>query len=192
MIHYNEFETTIIQDLAYFFGVNKDYLSIYDVLSVENGNNVIVYFKYLFNANINDDMIQSIDGDIMMNARNEILNEYSPAITRGFILQYTDFRYEFNWCLPTKEHSICNIHEFHDINFLEIFGYCALFSYILLGLLIICFKMYKKWKMRKESEYQQPQVQQPLSPQESPTKTKHKNYGTYSELIAVEADDADP
>eukprot|EP01083_Nonionella_stella_P164501 544586_1 len=187
MDSHDTFISTVTQDLIYFFSVPQTHISVYDIRSIDGGANTILYFKYLFDPNVNEQTIQTVGGDVMMNARRQASDALSPAVTRGFVTTHTDFTYELDWCLPTKE--VCN-HELKEIDYIELFGYCALFSYLFLGFCIVAWilgkKAYFKWKKNKQSN-QQKEARQPLSPilqnVDSPPK---KYYGSYSEVLQLE------
>ena len=119
--HYEQFESLMTVDLAYFLGTDTKHISIWQVKP--DGGRSVVYFRYLFDVD-DEDETQIVGGDIMVLARSEIADDSSTA-QRGFLMKYTDSSYDFVYCIPTKEE--CD--PSNTVNMNRIFAICFFASF---------------------------------------------------------------
>ena len=149
---WTEFEPLIIQDLAYFLSTDIRHISIWQLKP--DGDGSIVYFRYLFDTD-NEDNVQITGGDVMALARKEIGITDSSA-SRGFIMQYTDSSYPFEFCVPTKEE--CDPSK--QINILEIFYICAGGSFGLVLIAVVLYRIITRGKRQRAYEEKVREVRQ--------------------------------
>jgi len=149
---WTEFEPLIIQDLAYFLSTDIKHISIWQLKP--DGDGSIVYFRYLFDTD-SESATQITGGDVMALARKEIGTLDSSAV-RGFIMQYTDNNYEFDFCVPTREE--CDPSK--QINILEIFYICSGGSFGLVLIAVILYRIITRGKRQRAYEEKVREVRQ--------------------------------
>eukprot|EP00485_Elphidium_margaritaceum_P010738 CAMPEP_0202686732 /NCGR_PEP_ID=MMETSP1385-20130828/2498_1 /ASSEMBLY_ACC=CAM_ASM_000861 /TAXON_ID=933848 /ORGANISM="Elphidium margaritaceum" /LENGTH=1765 /DNA_ID=CAMNT_0049341379 /DNA_START=29 /DNA_END=5329 /DNA_ORIENTATION=+ len=146
---WDEFEPLILTDLAHFLSTDTSHVSIWQLKP--DGDRSKVFFRYLFDTN-NEDEVQIVGGDAMYFASRELGDDTSTA-ARGFIMQYVDSSYGYQFCVPYKEE--CDPSK--RLPVLEIFYICAGASF---GLVLFAILLYRIGTRRRRQRAYESKVRE--------------------------------